>query len=436
MKYHATYSRFKESNVAWLGEIPKHWSVTRFKYLFDLNPTKSAVANRRYALCSFLPMEKLKTDTIVLDEIRVVDEVYEGYSYFSDGDILIAKVTPCFENRNIAVAADLTNRIGFGSTEINVIRAKSSINTRFLYYRLQEDQFRRIAISEMTGTGGLKRVPSELFQVFKVAIPPYNEQAVISAEIDKEIERIDKLVSKKNKFVELLKEKRQALITHSVTTGIVKNANLQESGIKWVEQVPSHWEVVPGIWLFAESKETAREDDQHLSATQKYGVIPLSEYERLENRQVTHAIKNLEKRKHVELDDFVISMRSFQGGIERVKARGCVRSSYVVLKASDEADVDYFAYLFKSSAYIQGLQATSSFIRDGQDLNYGNFRQVKLPKPPLEEQKRIAQYLNQQTARIDALIEKTQHSVALLTERRAAFITAAVTGQIDLRGEE
>jgi Type I restriction modification DNA specificity domain. len=200
--------------------------------------------------------------------------------------------------------------------------------------------------------------------------------------------------------------------------------------------VPSHWEVVPGIWLFAESKETAREDDQHLSATQKYGVIPLSEYERLENRQVTHAIKNLEKRKHVELDDFVISMRSFQGGIERVKARGCVRSSYVVLKASDEADVDYFAYLFKSSAYIQGLQATSSFIRDGQDLNYGNFRQVKLPKPPLEEQKRIAQYLNQQTARIDALIEKTQHSVALLTERRAAFITAAVTGQIDLRGEE
>jgi type I restriction enzyme S subunit len=275
MKYHATYSRFKESNVAWLGEIPKHWSVTRFKYLFDLNPTKSAVANRRYALCSFLPMEKLKTDTIVLDEIRVVDEVYEGYSYFSDGDILIAKVTPCFENRNIAVAADLTNRIGFGSTEINVIRAKSSINTRFLYYRLQEDQFRRIAISE-----------------------------------------------------------------------------------------------------------------------------------------------------------------SFQGGIERVKARGCVRSSYVVLKASDEADVDYFAYLFKSSAYIQGLQATSSFIRDGQDLNYGNFRQVKLPKPPLEEQKRIAQYLNQQTARIDALIEKTQHSVALLTERRAAFITAAVTGQIDLRGEE
>ncbi len=146
MKYHATYSRFKESNVAWLGEIPKHWSVTRFKYLFDLNPTKSAVANRRYALCSFLPMEKLKTDTIVLDEIRVVDEVYEGYSYFSDGDILIAKVTPCFENRNIAVAADLTNRIGFGSTEINVIRAKSSINTRFLYYRLQEDQFRRIAI--------------------------------------------------------------------------------------------------------------------------------------------------------------------------------------------------------------------------------------------------------------------------------------------------
>jgi type I restriction enzyme S subunit len=192
---------------------------------------------------------------------------------------------------------------------------------------------------------------------------------------------------------------------------------------------------VPSTWLFAESKERAYPDDQHLSATQKYGVIPLAEYERLEERQVTHAVKNLEQRKHVELDDFVISMRSFQGGIERVKARGCVRSSYVVLQAGDDSDVNYFAYLFKSGSYIQGLQATASFIRDGQDLNYGNFRQVKLPLPCRTEQQHIANFLDKETARIDALIKTTERSIALLKERRAALITAAVTGQIDLRGK-
>lgn len=270
----------------------------------------------------------------------------------------------------------------------------------------------------------------------EVVYPDQPEQAKILTTLDRETARIDALVEKKTRFIELLKEKRQALITHAVTKGLDPNVKMKDSGVEWIGQVPVHWDVVPSTWLFVESKERAHEDDQHLSATQKYGVISLAEYERLEGRQVTHAVKNLEQRKHVKLDDFVISMRSFQGGIERVKALGCVRSSYVVIQAGDGADKNYFAYLFKSGSYIQGLQATSSFIRDGQDLNYGNFRQVRLPKPGSDEQMQIAKFLDQETARIDALARTTEQSITLLKERRAAFITAAVTGQIDLRGKQ
>jgi type I restriction enzyme S subunit len=208
---------------------------------------------------------------------------------------------------------------------------------------------------------------------------------------------------------------------------------MKDSGVAWIGAVPEHWEIVPSTWLFVESNERAHADDEHLSATQKYGVIPLAEYERLEGRQVTHAVKNLEQRKHVEIDNFVISMRSFEGGIERVRARGCVRSSYVVLLAEPGADVGFFTYLLKSSTYIQGLQATSSFIRDGQDLSYANFRQVKMPAPTIAEQKAIAAHLDQSVGRIDALTSKTEQSIGLLKERRSALITAAVTGQIDLR---
>jgi type I restriction enzyme S subunit len=208
---------------------------------------------------------------------------------------------------------------------------------------------------------------------------------------------------------------------------------MKDSGVAWIGDVPEHWEIVPSTWLFVESNERAHADDEHLSATQKYGVIPLAEYERLEGRQVTHAVKNLEQRKHVEIDNFVISMRSFEGGIERVRARGCVRSSYVVLLAEPGADVGFFTYLLKSSTYIQGLQATSSFIRDGQDLSYANFRQVKMPAPTIAEQKAIAAHLDRSVGRIDALTSKTEQSIGLLKERRSALITAAVTGQIDLR---
>lgn len=436
MSQYKAYPAYKDSEVKWIGQMPEHWKVAQIKRISTLNPKKSSLTEERDALCSFLPMEKLRTNAVTLDETRTIEDVYDGYSYFCDRDILIAKVTPCFENKNIAVADGLVNGVGFGSTEINVIRTNEKGHNRFLYYRLQEEQFRKVAISEMRGTGGLKRVPTEMFESFSIGLPDIEEQAAIAVTLDRETARIDALIQKKTRFVELLNEKRRALIAHAVTKGLDHSVKTKDSGVQWIAEVPEHWKVVPSTWLFVEGKERAHEDDQHLSATQKYGVIPLAEYERLEGRQVTHAVKNLEQRKHVELDDFVISMRSFQGGIERVKARGCVRSSYVVIQAEDGADKDYFAYLFKSGSYIQGLQATSSFIRDGQDLNYGNFRQVKLPLPKPDEQRHIAKFLDQETARIDALAKKTEHSVTLLKERRAAFITAAVTGQIDLRGKQ
>ncbi len=99
---------------------------------------------------------------------------------------------------------------------------------------------------------------------------------------------------------------------------------LKESGVDWLGRIPVHWDVVPPTALFAESKERARDGDQMLSATQKYGVIPLAEFEALEGRQVTKAVANLEMRKHAEIGDFVISMRSMDGGLERSRAVGSV----------------------------------------------------------------------------------------------------------------
>jgi type I restriction enzyme S subunit len=184
--------------------------------------------------------------------------------------------------------------------------------------------------------------------------------------------------------------------------------------------------VVPSKSLFLESKKRASVDDPQLSATQAYGVIRQAEFEKLVGRQVTHSFLHQDKRKYVELDDFIVSMRSFQGGLERAWSTGGIRSSYVVLRPTLRVYPPFFAHLFKSNAYIQALQATSNFIRDGQDLNFNNFVLVNLPKVPFGEQKAIADFLDKKTAAIDALIEKKQKLLTLLAEKRAALVHEAI----------
>ena len=267
-----------------------------------------------------------------------------------------------------------------------------------------------------------------------LVFPPLEEQSDIVDHLDGETGRIDGLIEKKTRFIALLKEKRAAVIDHAVTKGIDRNAEMKPSGLDWLGDIPAHWSTVPPTVLFKESKERAHEDDQLMSATQKYGVIPLAEFEALEQRQVTMAVANLDKRKHVEVGDFVISMRSMDGGLERARAVGSVRSSYSVLKCGPEVEGRFFGYLLKSSLYIQALRLTTSFIRDGQDMNFSHFRKVRLPRIPMAEQTKIADHIERETTRIDGLMEKTERSIALLKEKRAALITAAVTGKIDVRG--
>lgn len=206
----------KDSGVDWLGQVPEHWVVSALKYKTLLNPSKSSFSGDKDQECSFVPMEKLKTDVLILDEVRSIDEVFAGYTYFEDGDILMAKVTPCFENKNIAIASNLENGIGFGSSEIYVLRP-ISCSSRFLFYRLQEDAFMAICTASMTGAGGLKRVPSELLNNFTFAFPDICEQNEIAAYLDSVCDKYSILQAEAEAAIELFKERRSALISAAVT---------------------------------------------------------------------------------------------------------------------------------------------------------------------------------------------------------------------------
>lgn len=216
-----------------------------------------------------------------------------------------------------------------------------------------------------------------------------------------------------------------------VIDGIEPYSEYKDSGLPWLGQVPSHWQIVRSKRLFSARKELARPDDRQLSATQAYGVIEQAEFERRSGHRVVKLSMHLDKRKHVEKDDFVISMRSFQGGIERAWASGAIRSSYVVLKPGPDVDASFFQYLLKSPGYIRALQATGDFIRDGQDLNFANFVRVDLPSVPLAEQAAIARFLDWASGRLERAIRAKRKVVALLNEQKQAIVRSAVARGLD-----
>lgn len=417
-------TKYKRQSLAGLM-IPAHWRALDFW----------AVA--REVSHTGVPQEGLLS--VYLDR---------GVIPYSEGGGLVHKPSESLDGYQLVLPGDfvLNNQQAWRGS-VGVSRHRGIVSPAYLVFRLSpllDPEFANYQFRDKTfvdqmmlcsqGVGDIQRqIKWPLLRKAEVFVPPMEEQRAIVAHLNRSTARIDALITKKTRLIELLREKRQALIAHAVTKGLNANVPLKDSGVDWLGKVPVHWDVVPPVALFTESKERAYDGDQMLSATQKYGVIPLAEFEALEQRQVTKASVNLEMRKHVELGDFVISMRSMDGGLERSRAIGSVRSSYSVLKPGPRVEGRYFGALLKCSLYIQALRLTSNFIRDGQDLSFTHVKKVKLPKPGLEEQAEIADYLESATARIDALVAKTERSIELLHEHRTALITAAVTGKIVLR---
>jgi type I restriction enzyme S subunit len=172
-----------------------------------------------------------------------------------------------------------------------------------------------------------------------------------------------------------------------------------------------------------------------LTASQSRGILKRDEFMALEGRRVMQVLIGSDILKHVEPNDFVISMRSFQGGLEWSKVRGCISSAYVMLIPGTKVHCEYFALLLKSKAYVSALRTTSDLIRDGQALRYANFCQLQLPLPPIEEQRRIAAVVDDRVAILDQAIAPVLKEIALLKEYRTRLISDVVTGKLDVRDE-
>ena len=305
----------------------------------------------------------------------------------------------------------------------------------FLAYYLES---RYLDIRSLVGDGLRDGLNLEHVRAIPTPVPPISEQAAIVRFLDHADRRIRRYVRAKEELIGLLEEQRHAMVQETVTGQLDVSTGrpypaYRDSGVEWLGAVPVHWDVRRSKSVFRPRTELARPDDIQLSATQAYGVIAQADYEDKIGRKVTKILRHLDQRRHVEVDDFVISMRSFQGGLERAWRSGCIRSSYIVLEPATALVVGYFGHLFKSAGYIAALQSTANFIRDGQDLNFENFCRVDVPFPPIEEQRQIAQAVDRGTEHIASSMERLRRQISSVREYRVRLIADVITGKLDVR---
>lgn len=432
------YPAYKESGVEWLGKVPEGWEVKRLRFVATLNPPiGKRIRDNPGTEVSFLPMEAIgENGDLDLGQIRIAEDVWTGYSYFEEGDIAFAKVTPCFENGKGALFRGLWDGVGFGTTELTILRTNNDISADILNYVIREARFKQLGVSAMTGAGGLKRVSDEFTRNFRLALPSYSEQNYIASHLDRETARIDALVEKKGRFLELLREKRQALITHAVTKGLDATAPMKNSGVEWLGQVPEHWEVkairwITPVWRGASPRPI--DDPRYFDDENgEYGWV------RIEDVTSSNGILLETKQRLSELGSS-LSIKLCPGALFLSIAATVGKPCIMGINACIHDGFVYFPYLSINSMWLFRIfECAMPFVGLGKmgtqlNLNSETVGSICVAIPPRHEIDWILLHLDRETSRIDSLIEKTQRSIELLKERRSALITAAVTGQIDLR---
>ncbi|CAM3537061.1 restriction endonuclease subunit S [Halomonas lysinitropha] len=436
------YPEYKDSGVEWLGEVPAHWEVKRLRYVAELNPSKSEVRSLpAESSVSFIPMEAVGEDgSLSLDQTRPIGEVLAGYTFVREGDVTIAKITPCFENGKGAVMRGLENRVGFGTTELIVMRPKARLTTsNYLYRVVSSEPFRVLGESSMYGAGGQKRVPDDFVRNFSIAWPPYKEQEEIQAFLDHETARIDALVEQQQRLIKLLKEKRQAVLSHAVTKGLDPEVPMKDSGVEWLGEVPAHWvrkrlkNVTPFITVgivVNPSNYLAEEGLPFIYGGEvREGYIVVDKA-----RKISLEDSRRNRKTMLEAGD-VVTMRVGYPGVTAVVPPECEGGNCASVMLIKKGDYDSrWLCSAMNSRLIRHQVEIVQYGAAQKQFNIADAMEFWLFQPPVGEQVSIADYIDHESCIFDQLIDEANRNMELLKERRSALISAAVTGKIDVSG--
>lgn len=407
----------------------------RLRSLVRLNPPKSQAACLPEATeVTFAPMEAISDGLGGLDtsNVRPLFEVASGsYSYFADGDILLAKVTPCFENGKKAIARGLANGVGFATSEVHVIRPNTRrIATNYLRYLFCSEPFRAAGMASMTGAGGLRRVSEDAVLNFRLLITDLDTQHAIAAFLDRETARIDQLIGKKESFLGLIEEKRASLIERAVNGSILPQSD--QAGKKgWFGQLPSSWAVRRGRFLFREGQQRSVDGSEELLTVSHITGVTT----RAAKDVNMFLAESLEGYKVVEAGDVVVNtMWAWMGAMGVSDLEGVASPSYGVYRPTTDAfDPCFLDLLLRSKPFVAEVNRRSKGVWASRLRLYPDaFLDIVFPIPPRAAQIAILSKLSEALATEEHIAVLSRGSIERLRELRSVLITAAVTGEIDV----
>ena len=427
MSQYKVYPAYKDSGVEWIGQVPEHWQLRKVAWdlVMSIGWTPDT-KNRRYYggdynWVSIADLTKNRINETGQKITQLAVDEMKG-SQAPAGSLLFSyKLT-------IGMVA-LLDQPAYTNEAIAAFYPNKKINMNFWKYAvvviLPRYSRKNIYNSDLLN--------QELMNSARFYAPSYDEQATIAAALDRETARIDALVEKKTRFIELLKEKRQALITHAVTKGLDRNAKMKDSGIEWIGQVPEHWKVAR-VKRLASLRNERRND-----------VSTDTIYIGLEDVEAGSGQYKPTNGSSRQSEDSTVGI-FYEGDVLYGKLRpylrkaiisemaGCCSTEFLVLRAEKTEPRWLQEWLLTPDVTHQIVSGCEGAKMPRAD--WGHIGSIEVVYPDQPEQAKILTSLDRETARIDALISKTEQSITLLKERRAAFITAAVTGQIDLRGKQ
>ncbi|RRV25816.1 restriction endonuclease subunit S [Pseudomonas sp. o96-267] len=444
MSQYKPYPAYKDSGVEWLGRVPEHWQIKRLKHIATVQTGMAKGKDHEgkdTIEVPYLRVANVQDGYLSLDDVATMEIPREELTRYSlqPGDVLMneggdfdklgrgsvwqGEIEPCIHQNHVFAVRP------FAVSPAWLNAYTGSLTAQFYF------------MGRAKQSTNLASISSSSIMELPVVVPPEAEIDLLLSQLDREAARIDALIEKKTRFIELLREKRQALITHAVTKGLDPNVKMKDSGVEWLGEVPEHWELKPLKLLVKQG------------TTISYGIVQPGESldDGVPFVQTTNMssgdfdINSLQKTTKEIAAGFPRTCLS--GGEVILGIRASIGAAFVVpahlaganlsrgvarIDTSQELSSSFLVAYISSTAvasYWQLAKQGSTF----NEVSIATVKELPIPVPPCEEQADIESVLNVSTGRFDALLSKTEHSITLLKERRSALITAAVTGQIDLR---
>ena len=433
-----SYPKYKDSGIEWLGKVPEHWEQDRIKYSTyvkgrigwkGLRADEFVEEGPYLVTGTDFQNGKVNWDTCY----HITNERYleDPYIQLKENDLLITKDGSIGK---IAIVKNLPDRASLNSGIFVTRPIKSNYYTNFMYWILNSQTF-NFFIDYMSRGSTINHLYQNVFEIFSFSLPSRQEQKAIADFLDKETSQIDFLIQKKEQQIELLKEKRSALITQAVTKGLNPNIKMKDSGIEWLGKIPKHWEVkkLKFISQIITGKTPPKNDTDNYSFDGIMWIKPdnLNEFMPISETKEYLSNKGVLTAKLVPEHSPLICCI---GNIGKFGFSNHISTTNQQINAIifNNQIINKKFGLYLCFSIKQEFQRYSN-LNVVWILTSDKQKQIFCPKLEMKEQESITDFLDKETSRIDSLTEKIKKSIKLLKEYRSALITSAVTGQIDVR---